>query len=374
MNQHLLKRSPGIPGVYDTMQCVQCGFSARVSPSGVHFGAYLPLGNLRLPEKCNHALDEDVPEYMLHAYQELFKLYQQHDALRAYVPDIQGGAWVIITVGVWGTPKLVLWNGWYIEIDQTAVAIWHDLPEGCGCGSKPCSPRVVLSPQGEAVFVSPHGLLYSDQTNAPIELTGWEQFKGLAMLMYTLPQPFDPKVKWFGRTWKSISKACEQYASQNGSPLWKLWEESGKEMAWIYANFREAVTTSHQIDETEYNTLKGNHPDAPGINAVYEEDDDGNVIPDVPPRYYEKVTTLRSPITGTKIHFQTGHTAASSSSFKAQIYRATWMGCAWKWEISKETYAENLRDRVYGLLDDDYQPTTSPQVGDCHDWLVEVPK
>jgi len=222
---HKIKRIPGVPGVYDIIRCSKCGYSARVSPRGVTFGVYLPLGNIDFP-KCTGALDEDVPEDFFPAYQKLLELYKKHNALRDFItPSPPGGFWPRIAIGNWGLPKIELWEGWFIDADITLfsavvalfqtiisehkkavsptylVAVYKTLPEGCGCGTKPCEPRVLLSPSGEPTFIRPHGSPYPDQSITPKPLEGWEQFRELAMLMYKLPVPAEPQKVWFGRSW-----------------------------------------------------------------------------------------------------------------------------------------------------------------------------
>jgi len=230
--EHKIERIPGVPGVYDIIRCLRCGYAARVSPKGVIFGVYPPLGNINFP-KCTGALDEDVPEDFFPAYRKLFWLYKQHNALRDFItPPPPGGFWPRIAIGNWGLPKIYLWEGWFIDADialfsaveslyQTMgsgkttaisehkkavsptylVAVYKTLPEGCGCGTKPCEPRVLLSSRGEATFIQPHGSPYPDQTTTPKSLEGWEQFEKLAMLMYELPAPAEPQKIWFGRSW-----------------------------------------------------------------------------------------------------------------------------------------------------------------------------
>ena len=80
------------------------------------------------------------------------------------------------------------------------VGIYHEISD-CGCHKGPCHPRVLLSPKGEARFEMPHGLYYDDQTVAPPEREGWQQFRQLAMIMYELPAPKDGR-KWFGNYWE----------------------------------------------------------------------------------------------------------------------------------------------------------------------------
>lgn len=371
---HLLQRRPGVPGVYDIMTCVQCGVSGRVSPAGVTFGIYLPEGNLRLPGKCNRALDKDVPDDVIPAYVELFRLYRENDALRGFIPDVRSGCWPKIAIGPWGTPAIELWDNWSISLDQVLVAIWRKLPEGCGCGYKPCSPRVLLSPRGEATFVQAHGLHFPDQSVAPEVLRGWEQFKDLAMLMYRLPAPTNPLMKWFGRSWSEALQASELLVLSTGRPVWKLWELAGREIAWLEAARDKGASARRQISPEEYERLKAEHPDAPGIIEVdpsYEDEGTGEWV-EVPHEYYEEFTTIPAPKIGTRIHFQTGSTSWSSSPFKARVYRATFHGSRWSWEVSREIYAQHLKERVLRLLDSDYQPCKRPSfVASCNkDWYV----
>jgi hypothetical protein len=371
---HLLQRKPGVPGVYDIMTCVQCGVSGRVSPAGVTFGIYLPEGNLRLSGKCNRSLDKDVPDDVMPAYVELFRLYRENDALRGFIPpDARGGSWPKIAIGPWGTPAIKLWDNWSISLDQCRVAIWRRLPDGCGCGFKPCSPRVVLSEDGTARFIRAHGTPYADQSTTPDALDGWEQFKALAMLMYRLPQPVDLRKKWFGRGWGQAVGASQNLVLATGRPVWELWELSGREVAWLEAARGKGDRACRSVSREEYERLKTEHPNAPGIIEVdpsYEDEDTGEWVK-VPHEYYEELTTIPAPEIGTQIHFQTGHTSWSSSPFKASVYRATFNGSTWNWEVSQETYAHHLKERVLRLLDADYQPCERPSFDPpCKDWYV----
>ena len=196
---HEVVRTSGLPGVYDILQCKQCGLACRVSPVEVTFGRYQPDGGVLWKfdkVECTAALNHPDAE-LYPAYDYLFKMFKKSNEFR----DVFPGHWPQIDVGIWGTPMIRLWDGWSIELDQCVVAIWHQIPD-CGCGHGPCSPRVSIHPMGYYQYVRAHGLLYHDQHTEPPELAGWRQFRDLAMMMYDLPQPDDTRRrKWFGRYW-----------------------------------------------------------------------------------------------------------------------------------------------------------------------------
>ncbi len=158
---------------------------------------------------------------------------------------------------------------------------------------------------------------------------------------------------------------------EDSHPLWRVWEASGKEMAWINANRRQDRKTYRILTKEEYTALIAKHPGAPGISVQHQEDEDGNRIEDETPSYYEVLSSIETPTIGARIYCQTGCVAISSSSFQARVYRGTWNGTKWFWEVSKECYARHLRERVDSLLDEDYQPTDSaPYSSPTKDWLV----
>lgn len=162
-----------------------------------------------------------------------------------------------------------------------------------------------------------------------------------------------------------------EYAlSANGRPLWQVWEMSGKEMAWIYTH-GDNHKTYREISKEEYTSLVVQHPGAPGILVHYDEDEEKEGEGEAP-LYHEVISTIPLPKVGTRIHFQTGHTSWSPTPYKAQVYRATWDGVRWTWEVSKECYARQLQERVYSLCDIDYQAVASAPYFSNEDWLVDT--
>lgn len=204
-HDHELVIINGVPGVYDILQCKNCGIAIRIAPTDVFWGAYPPDGvAIYQLEKvpCSRALEQVNPEFFP-AYEKLFQIYKESNGLQNFLTDKVSCPKV--DIGSNGVPKIVLEDGWSIEMDQsifdemTLVGIFHTIPD-CGCGKGPCSPRVIISPTGKTKFIKPHGLGYDDQTTTPEELRGWERFKDLAMIMYHLPPP-RPGLMWFGRNW-----------------------------------------------------------------------------------------------------------------------------------------------------------------------------
>lgn len=374
---HLLKRMPGIPGVYDILQCVHCGRSARIQPEAVSFGVYPPYPNLTLPgPKCSGALEDDVPVDLIPAYAELFRVYQETDNLRSLVPNYRGGYWPRVDIGNWGVPMIRLWDGWSIELDQTVAAIEKTLPEGCGCGSNPCHLRVQVWADGRFRLIQSHGLDYEDQTTTPPELEGWEQFKELALLMYKLPQPADKFRKWFGRTMQSWDNAMEELRI-TGRPVYEVWEESGREIAWINAASRQlGRIVCRSITLEVYNDLNRQHPDAPGIRSCLSPKrcscgcEDDLLEEEFEPYWELDVTNIPAPTVGTRIHFHEAGWKHSSESFNAWIYRATFDGKVWHWETAESSGRKPI-ELIFNLMDSDYIPCDRPaSASGASDWYI----
>jgi hypothetical protein len=116
---HEVVRTSGLPGVYDILQCKQCGLACRVSPVEVTFGRYQPDGGVLWKfdkVECTAALNHPDAE-LYPAYDYLFKMFKKSNEFR----DVFPGHWPQIDVGIWGTPMIRLWDGWSIELDQCVV-------------------------------------------------------------------------------------------------------------------------------------------------------------------------------------------------------------------------------------------------------------
>jgi len=343
---HVMQRKPGVPGVYDILTCIYCGASARVEPEDVISGTYLPSGNVHIPGKCPRSLKRDVPDAMIPAYQRLFEYYKKYDHLRKLIPNCPAGYWPKIVIGFQGVPEIELWDGWNIRLEWGYVAV-------CREEELPC-PRVWVTPEGERIVLGPYGREL-DQSVVPKCLKGWEQFKELAMLMYKLPEPDDLSLPWYGRTAKKkeeLHRKIEEEIRREGRPLWEIWRKAGEEEMWLAAVSGRWVT--REISQDKYEELLKKYSKIPSVCFEVETDDDAEV------RFYEVVAKLPDPKPGTQVYFQTGGVSWSSSSFRARVYRATFNGSTWDWEVSKEVYAHDLRERVCRLLDTDYEKCERP--------------
>lgn len=212
---HKFTISPGIPGLYALAKCEYCGVTYRVAPDdqpACHYPHPL-IGDLILP-KCPETFSpwDQIPDDYRPAYAHLYDIYRGsrwfEDYLETYImaPRIQEGSL--------GEPSIYFWDNWRVYLAQTYAVVAHTLPEGCGCGHTFCTPRVAVLPSGECVFIKAHGSFYEDQSQPPAALIGWENFKPLAMLMYTLPEPKRKDAKWYGRSWDYFSPTPAD------KPLW----------------------------------------------------------------------------------------------------------------------------------------------------------
>lgn len=176
----------------------------------------------------------------------------------------------------------------------------------------------------------------------------------------------------------------ERKVLEGGRPLWEIWEEVGREAAWISASEKRILRrVSRSISRERFEALRAAHPGAPGIIEVdpsYEDDEEGWV--EMKHRFYEIFIasgSIEVPPAGTCIYCQTGHIADSSIRYMARVYRATFDGAKWNWAISQELYEHNLRERVLGSGRKfgkvaEYVPCERPNFDlNCKDWIILPP-
>ncbi len=143
-------------------------------------------------------------------------------------------------------------------------------------------------------------------------------------------------------------------------PVYEIWLESGREIYWVEACIKQGIgqRLTQPISEEEFAALQEQYE---GIGTFYSI-----------PTEMDEITDVLPPASGTRIHFQGGVVSSSSSPFHAVIFRATFMGEAWIWEVSRSIYACSLDKRVALLSDADYQRVDRPHVSPhLKDWLIE---
>jgi len=158
-------------------------------------------------------------------------------------------------------------------------------------------------------------------------------------------------------------------------PLYEIWLESGREIYWVEACIKQGIgqRLTQPISEEEFAALQEQYE---GIGTFYsiptEMDEMDDEVEAGPAEYFAEYTDVLPPASGTRIHFQGGVVSSSSSPFHAVIFRATFMGEAWIWEVSRSIYACSLDKRVALLSDADYQRVDRPHVSPhLKDWLIE---